>query len=401
MVNGAGQKSLRNTLNQAESVLLQPAVVPYNWTGITPVYFAPALAPAAVAAVAPAPAIALPVPGRVPAPVAKIAPVPAPAVSPAEFTGVTASTTLPEALTAAEFTDISASAQLLQPVTTEEFTGISSEFAISPVPVVSFEKVKVAAVLQLPIGPKDFKDAISAVELVKTQTVDAFVNAVSAARLAVPAPADFTDITASTMLPEALTAAEFTDISASTQLLQPVTTEEFTGISSEFAISLVPVVSFEKVKVTAVLPLPIGPKDFKDAISVVKLLKTQTVDAFVDAVSAARLAQPKPADFTGIATSTQLPQPLTIEGFVGASSESAISPAPVAAPVVSFEKVEAAAKVSQPVSSIIFEEVTAEAKIKVMLPGGQRIIPTYELGIPLGAERPVMEPAIKEKEDKR
>jgi hypothetical protein len=52
-----------------------------------------------------------------------------------------------------------------------------------------------------------------------------------------------------------------------------------------------------------------------------------------------------------------------------------------------------------PVNPALFQEVTGIGRIKVMFPGGQRIMPTFGLGIPLGAEKPVMEPRIREEKE--
>ncbi len=48
--------------------------------------------------------------------------------------------------------------------------------------------------------------------------------------------------------------------------------------------------------------------------------------------------------------------------------------------------------IQRPVGPVIFQQIRANVEFKAMFPGGQTIIPTYELGIPAGADKSLMEP---------
>jgi hypothetical protein len=69
-------------------------------------------------------------------------------------------------------------------------------------------------------------------------------------------------------------------------------------------------------------------------------------------------------------------------------------------PKAPFEGIRSIELIPEKISPIIFKDVESGGMIKVMFPGGLRIIPTYGLGIPLGAEKPLLEPSIKKEEKK-
>ncbi|MCX5709165.1 MAG: hypothetical protein NT088_00300 [Candidatus Omnitrophica bacterium] len=83
---------------------------------------------------------------------------------------------------------------------------------------------------------------------------------------------------------------------------------------------------------------------------------------------------PSGADFSGVAQKMVLPRP------------------------VSFEQ--AGTKIAAPtrLTPLNFEGISGQARIKVMFPGGAQVLPNYGLGIPLGAEKPLLEPKIKKDE---
>jgi hypothetical protein len=115
-------------------------------------------------------------------------------------------------------------------------------------------------------------------------------------------------------------------------------------------------------------------------------------DYFSGARSVALTAPPvNPAIFKAAIAQSQLPIPVSFAGSVAQAQLPAEA---------SFKGTAAEVILRQAVNLRVFEGVVSETKIKVLFPGGQKIIPTYGLGVPLGVEKTLMEPKIKEKEDK-
>jgi hypothetical protein len=52
----------------------------------------------------------------------------------------------------------------------------------------------------------------------------------------------------------------------------------------------------------------------------------------------------------------------------------------------------------QKINPLVFENISAEGKIKVMFPDGAKVIPLYGIGVPLGVEKPLLEPRLKEEQ---
>jgi hypothetical protein len=50
-----------------------------------------------------------------------------------------------------------------------------------------------------------------------------------------------------------------------------------------------------------------------------------------------------------------------------------------------------------PVDPVVFEKMTPGTAFKAMFPRGKRIVPTFGLGVPSGADKPLMEPRIEDK----
>jgi hypothetical protein len=48
------------------------------------------------------------------------------------------------------------------------------------------------------------------------------------------------------------------------------------------------------------------------------------------------------------------------------------------------------------VKPLVFDGIRAEGKVKIAFPDGNKVLTTYNIGVPLGAEKPLMEPKIKE-----
>ena len=54
-----------------------------------------------------------------------------------------------------------------------------------------------------------------------------------------------------------------------------------------------------------------------------------------------------------------------------------------------------------PVNPVTFDKMTPGTEFKAMFPGGKRIVPTFGLGVPSGADKALMEPTIEGGERKR
>lgn len=106
---------------------------------------------------------------------------------------------------------------------------------------------------------------------------------------------------------------------------------------------------------------------------------------------------PKPS-FEGIKPTLILPEPRP-GLFAGAYSYINL-PKPIIPTKPDFEKITATSILPKPVSPLIFESVTGEVNVRVMFPGGARVVPTYGVGVPLGVEKPLLEPKIQKEEEK-
>jgi len=47
------------------------------------------------------------------------------------------------------------------------------------------------------------------------------------------------------------------------------------------------------------------------------------------------------------------------------------------------------------VDPLVFEKALGVARVQVMFPQGVKIMPTYNMGMPLGTEKPLLEPRIQ------
>ena len=105
-------------------------------------------------------------------------------------------------------------------------------------------------------------------------------------------------------------------------------------------------------------------------------------------------ALPKPS-FEGVTISVTMEEPITFSGaYVNENMPGALSKP-------SFEGATSSVIMlpqTQLGSNLIFEDVSSEVSIKVMLPSGQKIIPINGLGIPLGSEEYFLQPKIKGEE---
>jgi hypothetical protein len=96
--------------------------------------------------------------------------------------------------------------------------------------------------------------------------------------------------------------------------------------------------------------------------------------------------------FTGIGSQELMPTRTSFEGIQAQKS---------LLPNVSFDKALPAASLEspKPKMKINFEMLPRDLNTKVVFPGGQPMMPAYNLGVPLGAEKPLMEPRIQKDED--
>ena len=52
------------------------------------------------------------------------------------------------------------------------------------------------------------------------------------------------------------------------------------------------------------------------------------------------------------------------------------------------------------VEPLVIKEIVSGTKVELMFPGGDKIIPTYGIGIPFGVERPIMDTKIQLEKEK-
>jgi hypothetical protein len=271
---------------------------------------------------------------------------------------------LPVILPKADFNGVIAASILPAPQPLASFDGASSVSALpSALPMPSFESVAATAALPSQLMPKDFTGAHALANLPSAQPLPSFESATAGIVVPPPfVPADFTGVLSSEVLPKA--EAKFTSI-ISQSYIPPVAPQP-------------PPVSFVNVQSSVNLPAPQPLASFDGASSVSVLPSALPLPSFESATAGATL-----------------PQQLTIDAFTDIQ---AVSYLPEAYKL-GFESVKPSTTMPVAVSPVVFEQVTGEGKVKVMFPGGQKIVPVYGIGVPLGAEKPLLEPRI-EKEEK-
>ena len=98
-----------------------------------------------------------------------------------------------------------------------------------------------------------------------------------------------------------------------------------------------------------------------------------------------------PDVFSGISVTQQLSKALTKNDFRGVVSKQVLPPAK---PTVSFDGAGSLAGFRETANEVLFGGASAETRIMVVFPQGSQVIPGYHLGVPLGTDRPLIEPRI-------
>ncbi|MFH1441692.1 MAG: hypothetical protein ABIH18_06630, partial [Candidatus Omnitrophota bacterium] len=210
-------------------------------------------------------------------------------------------------------------------------------------------------------------------------------------------PVSFEGIKAGIKLPAVVSRDAFNGVSSKTILPTPlVDNRAFEGIKA--GIKLPVVINREAFNGVAASAKIINPVSFEGIKAGIKLPAVVSRDAFNGVSSKIILPTPLVDNraFEGIRAGIKLPAVIGRDAFDGVSGKF-ILPKPVVPSKPLFEEAKAVSVLSKPINPLIFEQVSGEVKIKVMFPGGSKIIPTYGVGVPLGAERPLLEPSIKEK----
>jgi len=289
-----------------------------------------------------------------------------------------------------------------------------------PIPPDTFNGAMSIHTTQLPILPDAFNGALSMHMIQPTIKPDTFINAQLSGQL--PSPAQFIGITAMAAEIPILSPAAFANITPSAVMPTPINFENI-DVASVLPKITAPNV-FNNAEISAQLPTR---TDFDPAIADGSMTSIQSASAFNGAIVAHNIPLTSPVLFKGTEAVGMLPQQPVFEGiktagivtqavradnFTGVFSigsiEQPVKPSDfygVKTRVAMLEGIDFKGtsayfylKVKE--DPMIFENLTVEKEVKIMFPDGSKIAPTYALGIPLGAEKPLMEPRIKE-ENKR
>jgi len=207
-----------------------------------------------------------------------------------------------------------------------------------------------------------------------------------------PSRAEFEKITPKATLP--LPKPSFEGIVSIETLSQPMNKLSFTGVISEASlpqsalfrgvtsgIQIAPPGEFSGVVPTGQLPAP--KPTFEQVIP--KAILPQAKDlSGIQPAAQLPVALPKP-EFKGIVSHAELPASVA---FKGAASSTLFSKP-------EFKQATSAAQLTKPVNPLIFDSVIGESKVKVMFPGGTKIVPAHGIGIPLGAEKETLSPPME------
>jgi len=176
-----------------------------------------------------------------------------------------------------------------------------------------------------------------------------------------------------------------------------MTADSFIGVNS--AVQMPPRVSFEGVRPSVYIP-PVPPEPkvfigfsgtalvperalFEGARGATELPSVQSRAAFEGITASGALQMPQTKEsFSGMSGITHLPPRVSFEGMSGASWLPS---------KVSFE----GAKGNVAIAPSMFEGIRADVQVKVMFPGNRPIAPVQGIGVPLGAEKDLLSPRIK------
>jgi hypothetical protein len=296
------------------------------------------------------------------------------------FQSAFSSSSLP--LSVQKFGIVLSSAELTKPFTAQDFFGSSG---YGRLPERSFIGVGPAVFLPMAVSPEIFRGTSSLFTL--------------------PGPPDFNQITPSATLVVPLTFDEFIGLNpyanlpgelfigakADLMLTQPYIKQSFSGAESLSYLSVsmpfkkfAPIVpmstlsgrampSFEEISLSVFMPMPTTSENFFGMITEGKLPEVH---------------------FRGVMSQSALPQVVSAGMFSGIDPVVYLQPD---LPRRNFDEISVIANLPVP-SPLIFEENVMVDQTKLMFPGGAMIVPSYGLGIPLGAEKPLMEPEIQVEE---
>jgi filamentous hemagglutinin family protein len=425
-----GQQSIRSTLIQGESIayrevlMPQPMMMPafiMPMPAITPIAApVPAAIPAVpmfmpIAPIPAAPILAPPAPTSLPA-----APITPPAPVKPAFEGVVSGAALPKTINfsgssgnafiprsiSQAFTNVTSQSLLSGPIVKSYFGGAIARLLLPEYAVSKSSFAGAFAGTNLPevFTLKDFRGVVpSATGLSKAMPRISFAGALSDSILSTPISMrelsqaivsarlphfvsleTFSDVSSYALLPEAFSRRAFEGSIANYVLPRPLTHNDFMGVFSQSVLPQ-PVLktSFDGITSNAVFPkMPPARPLFEGAVTAANLPKAFSLRDFSSAVPSVYLhLSVIKDDFRGIASRAMLPEP------------------PPKAP---FEGIRPAEFIPERISPIIFKDVESGGMVKVMFPGGLKIIPTYGmLGVPLGSEKPLLDPNIQKEEENK
>jgi len=320
------------------------------------------------------------------------------------FNGSLINAVMPAPLGPELFGGITPSAYLPQPFTAEQSFGGSLAQSAMPSRI-SFDGSLSSAVMPAPLGPELFRGITPSAYLPQPSAASVSFTG-SLGQSLMPSGISFDRNLGSAALPAALGPELFSKVISSAQFSQ----SSITGIffSGSLVQAFLPTdVSFGGNLGSATMPAPLDPRFFNGITPSAQLPRLFTTDGSFSG-SLAQASLPSPESFNGITPSAQLPRPFTTDGSFSGSLVQASLP-----PSVSFHGSLSRAAMPAPldpelfngslgseamtVDPVVFEKMTPGTKFKAMFPGGKRIVPTFGLGVPSGADKPLMEPRIEDK----
>jgi hypothetical protein len=360
-----GQYEIRPMIQQGESPLYNTSIPNMGGLGVA---FVPMMANVPMMTTAGPTLVPVPMamPVAAPAPMAAPIPVPVPAA--------------PVITPAPSVEQILPSSKLPAAQTIENFQG---SFALANLPTAI-----------------DFSQMMPSVELARPY-IEAFQNAFSSASLPMSVP-EFSQVISSSELAVPVTFSDFSDLRPYANLPG----ELFVGANSGVTLSRpLTVQDFGSLRPLSYLPVAVAPKVFAP-LAPVSTLPGRALPSFAEVVLSVQIPMPFTTEnFQGMITENKLPE----EYFIGINSEGTLpvpvgmifsetSPGLYVLPVMPSKKfagVEPVMNLPVPSRPLVFEENVSVDRVKLMFPGGAVIVPTYGLGIPLGVEKPLMEPEIQ------
>ncbi|MDD5429038.1 MAG: hypothetical protein PHI58_07400, partial [Candidatus Omnitrophica bacterium] len=310
-------------------------------------------------------------------------PVAAPALTPVAAFGTASSVGIFPPEPKVDFTGCYGSALMPSPEKIEAISFANFDIKSQPISVV-LKELAVSVVLPPPEPKVDFTGFSGAAALPAALVPVALTEALSYAAL--PARADFSGAIAFETLPAVETRESFAGIGGANKLYSDIA---FEGAQS--AAFLPETVSLKGMKATVRLEEAVT---FAGTNSTVRLTEPVSFDGIRPAVSL-----PSPVSFDGVISSSAMPAVISFDGFT----------AKAAMPhTISFDAAKSAVQLPQKTSfsgmkatanlpPLTFENVADVSRIKVMFPGNTAITPVRGPGVPLGAEKPFLEPRIKHK----